>query len=264
MLASFYVRSDLNLYEGDRSYELLVQDYIEFLLLVLYKNSKLIIVSPLFYSIFIIIVMFSLINLRNWKLSFISSWIIAVFLFAVVSKGYTYYGVDFRVHRATVIFPVLFTMMFIMAKEIELRWQSAKLFLIFLIIIFYTYGLYFRAIDLDSRPLKKHYYLLSWIEEVGKKNNIKIDELYFDLGDDHLAFQSIYDASIYFAPNIVMHSFEEKNCPKNFTIFKSENKKSYLIINKTEKDKNCFEGNNFSLKYIDQYKEIYSLYEVIK
>lgn len=64
-----------------------------------------------------------------------------IIILSIISKGYTYYGIDFRLQRAMIIFPVLFSLIAKFSKEIKLNLKKESL--ITLLIFFYYYRLFF-------------------------------------------------------------------------------------------------------------------------
>lgn len=258
LVFSIMTRTDINFFSGDRSYDLLQQDLVELGFLFLDPAKGVSVVSPIFYSFFVLFLVSSLFLLRDWKLSFSALWIVAVFFVAVLSKGYVYYNVDFRIHRATVIFPVLFSMIVYAVRNIEIQWRNKLWYLGIILGVFMISGYWYHTSYVQDRDVNEHYLLSRWIEDVRHEHNLRIDSIYFDVGEEYHKYQSISNVAVYFAPGIRMHSFEEQNCSENLE------EHSYTITNRENTEPSCFEVAGYSLQQIDRYDQKFDIHAITR
>lgn len=131
----------------------------------------------------------------------VASWIVGVILIAIVSKGYVWYGVDFRLHRTIVMLPVLLTSFLFLQRYIASRVGSLVALGIALC-IFVSGGMYAYT-RLISRPPSVHYAVIDAIRSLEEGNDNTKGQLSLFVADsrEH-AVISIGDELAYFYPNI--------------------------------------------------------------
>jgi hypothetical protein len=252
--ATLFSRTDIHLASSDRSYSLLLEDIREAAYLFVNPSHGTHMVSPFLFGPFLFFLAGSVFFFRDWKLCIASVWIGAVIFVAVVAKGYAYYDVDFRLHRATVIFPVIFSMLVYLLNRID-RWNMKMWHLAVLFGFIFVSGYWFHVNYVHSREVNDHYVLASWLQQVREDQTLEMDFLYFDVGPEHQTYESIQDVARYFLPGVGVYSFEKRNCPADFGYLQvgSEEVQNYVLIDAGVRDSNCFVREGYILEPIDVY-----------
>lgn len=127
--------------------------------------------SIFFRYILILILLISLIGFAGYGGIFFSMWILAVIIFAIISKGYIYYALEFRLHRVLVALPVLLFLLSKLASRmskfkipfLSSSW-SFRALIVFVFIITTT-GLYYNQNFLKKRSPNPHYEYIEWIKD---------------------------------------------------------------------------------------------------
>lgn len=232
-ILSLLVRSDINVYKGGRSsFDLLVDAKLALTHLVL-QNQGNPIISPYLNYLFLLVFYFSYIYFFGGKFFVASLWILGVIIFSTISQGYLYYGIDFRLHRASVIFPVFLSMLAILFNRLFPRIKSKARtteMILFVVFIFYLYtGLKFYNRYIKSRSVNYHLETINWFKQqklISPNKNIKI------LVDPQTepSYLSLYDYMQYFAPKGASSpivppecNFEIKQDADNFFLLGSSN-----------------------------------------
>lgn len=224
-LISFYfslrLRGDIKLWTVEvRSQKQLIGDIFQTFRHLVFQKEGTPIVSPVYNFIFITLLVSSLLFIFDWKMGIVGFWILITIIFSVVSQGYTYYGVDFRLHRATVIFPIFLAMIAGILKEFNLESKNKYLFGV-MIVVFIT-GIYFQYSILKIKEPSRYFSFITWL-----KNNFMFGEsekmkrnLYF-ISEAHDHYGSINDVLQYFIPQLISKKSFLNNCdiPKSKGIF---------------------------------------------
>jgi hypothetical protein len=160
------LRNDINLFskDPDDAQLNLIQDTAQSFKHILFPNpgTSPMISVPLNYF-FIAVAALFLIGIFGFEASFIVGWAIAVIIFSVVSHGYAYYGIDFRLHRAILIFPVLVSLMVYEINKHVNKILKIKLLLYSLLIFSLVTGLQFQNNYLQAKPRNYHLELINWL-----------------------------------------------------------------------------------------------------
>lgn len=168
-----------------------------------FGNLKIPYLSPVFTFIFISITFLGLLFTFGLLPFFLSVWMTAVIILSVISQGYSYYVIAFRLHRSLVILPVFLTLLAYLV--IRFKIQISYRILTGLLVLILGSGLYYADSLLSVRDTNKHYPFISWISE----NNIRIQpgKLYLLNGTNkYNNFDSLNDTLQYFLPQLVSNS----------------------------------------------------------
>lgn len=198
-LVSLGYRHDLDFGHGyTSSLTSLLRDLSDGLRLLLPTSPYAPYTTQLFAFMFLPLILLPLIGVSGRWAFGVSVWIICVFVMTVYAKGFTYYGLPFRLHRFLVIVPVLFTLVAAMIKPHAARIKPALLAAITMI-IFVTGLLNYRAIQLE-RPYNPHYRFIQWLQHHKIPQNTTIHMT--DAPNPINNLISVRDTMQYFYPDI--------------------------------------------------------------
>lgn len=209
---SLTARTDIKfISDGSRSQEQLTNDMINSFRHFLFQKDGNPIISPVFSFVFIIIIALSMSFLFGWKIAFLSYWIVGVIILSVISKGFSYYGIDLRLQRASIIYPIFLAILAYLSNKLHLENKRRLLYISLLVILFS--GLYFQKIMLDSREPHRHYQFIKWLSKnkIIKKDDNSNKNLYF-LGDAGNNYISINDSMQYFIPKLSEKEYTFTDC----------------------------------------------------
>lgn len=214
-ILSLRIRSDINIYMGKRDYFDLLLDLKLTLSHLFLQNQGNPIISPYLNFIFLLIVFFSYSYLFDGKFLAASLWILSVIVFSALSQGYIYYGIDFRLHRASVIFPVFLSMLAILSGSILSRLKLKTYiveFFLFVVFIFYLFtGLLFFNKYMTSKGINYHLETINFLKEKGLIRWNKKIKFFID-PETQPSYWSFYDYAQYFAPNGVISRITPPDC----------------------------------------------------
>lgn len=152
----------------ERNQRQLVEDVIEAGDHLLFQKETRPFVSHILTGFFVAFFLMSLTGFFGWHYILLSLYLMAVFLISVLSHGYDYYHVDFRLHRTMVVLPVFYAMLVFLLKKYPL--EKVKKYLYFFIVLFFlagfmTYRQYI-VTKTQIRPLEN----ITWL-----KNHLKLE-----------------------------------------------------------------------------------------
>ncbi len=236
-LSSFFIslstRGDINLVEANRPHLQVIEDTTRGIVHLIFSDQGTPTLSPFLNIFFLLFVFSSLTFIFGWKSAAISTWFIGVIMLAVASKGYTYYGIDFRLHRATVIFPVfLATVAIIMQKTLSLiNKLHPLLFVIWL--FFLATGFQFQNEFLKSRPTSAHVKIIDYINRHAFIGQDEPATIYID--SRLTSYISLNDTLQYFFPHAVTVFNQDGKC--GFIKENTARKMLYLAMENSQCDK---------------------------
>lgn len=154
-------------------------------------------------------------------------WIIATILIAAESQGYAFYGLDFRLHRATVILPAIAYLIAQLLKKI-VPYSKRKL-LITAWLALLASGLIFAQQYFETRPKDRYLTLINWMKFEQNISTSQSSSLCFS-PEALKQYISFNDQLQYFYPNLQI----KQNCQQaNYQLFrKSELKTTNLVSNR--------------------------------
>lgn len=127
-------------------------------------------ITPAFTFIFLFILFSSLIFTFGYEMFFISLWIMGVIFASVILKGYSRFSLDLSLHRATIVFPVLFLMLLKIVKSIKFDLKRNYYLLLLIYIFFFLNGLDYQTGFLMMKVYTneeriRHSSFTLWLEE---------------------------------------------------------------------------------------------------
>lgn len=207
-LASFRLslgyRTDINLgSKGAESMSSLVQDVGTAFDHLVFLNHGTPFLSPVLTFPFIVFMVSALLFLYGRGPALIAAWAVVAIVFAVISHGYEYYGVSFRLHRSMVIFPILFaTAAVILARY---QWNPVRVpYLGAVLLVLALTGFKFHLDYRNSVPPGDHLAFLDWMGNhvvlTHKANHPA--SVYFYSGSYYTEFFSLNDEMRYYYPQL--------------------------------------------------------------
>ncbi len=152
--------------------------------------------------IFIILLIAPSLGLFGRIPQLVTLWCIGVFCISVYAKGYTYYHIEFRMHRSIVLIPVLITLW---VHLFNARRAHIPLALIILAAFGITIsGIQnYKALQL-SRPISQQYKFIQWF--ISQKISQHTTLYLLDAQTPKNNFLSIRDISQYFLPHLTINN----------------------------------------------------------
>jgi len=218
IIFSFKFRIDVRIFNfSELSLEILLKDLKEGIGHLFFQNKGTNFVSPIFHFIFIFFITTSLFGFFGKESFLLTLWIWGVIIFSIISKGYTYYSIDFCLHRVLVILPALFFIIIRVVKQ-SLKFEDNKKELLLALCVFglfYLTGYLFQFNYLSSRKPSRHYALIDYIKkEIINKRRITPSHLIFsqEVCSEYI---SLNDSLQYFLPEITYSFLKNKSNEKN-------------------------------------------------
>jgi len=231
---SLNVRSDIKIFAPEtRGISQLQEDVLVAFKHLIFQDAGHPYVSPVVNYLFLFSIMAPLFFSFGLKPAIISCWVIATLAISVISSGYCYYGIDFRLHRSTIIFPVIFGLYTILiARNVEKINYKLLLSIIFLIL---TTGYLIQRNYLNQTNPHQNVSLIfnRLIPELQKRGNINLKGSIYFIGDTATDFGSINGFLQYFAPKLIVNFFPSE-FPENCQYLNS----GFYVI---KKDHPCYE-----------------------
>lgn len=261
-LVTLKFRGDIKLIQITQTAINVKQDLITTFNHLLFQRNGNPLVSPILNFIFLSLIFLSLILFFGWSFFIGAVWAMSVIILSVISKGYAYYGVDFRLHRATVIFPPLFIMVaFIFKKYINKLKKLNTLLFVFLILMIAS-GIKFQINSLKNKPKSKHFYFINWLIEkkIIRKNSKEMINIYLT-NNTSSNYISLNDELQYFI-NSAKSNVMEPYCinlnllpTRTGLIFLSKKETSFCL-------KNIKETTTFLTEYVVDDNTVLDLYQI--
>src|SRR3989344_2642489 len=160
---------------------------------------------------------------------------------AIASKGYSYYVVDFRLHRATVIFPVFFSLLLAIYnkagdfKIIPVESKSKRI-LIFLFLFIFITGILYQKNFLDNKEISRHLVFSEWLLDKLTTNSTLAQNVYLDPGinSESSIYISLADVVEYIKPQLEITVLPEDCANLNERDNREEN---YVVFGEKEKSR---------------------------
>jgi hypothetical protein len=204
LVTSFSLRGDIRLHDssGETGKQLL-SDLATTFEHLLFQNHGNPMVSPLFNFVFIALVLGCALGSFGPRAVPVALWIIATIIAAEVAQGYAYYGIDYRLERATVAIPVFLGLLAVVCAPLARRANAWHLAVSALIIG--STGLYFHNLYMKSLFPNPNWAFIQWLGRnvPAPRSTAQPTSLYLLYGADHYNnLTSLYDTLQYFMPGV--------------------------------------------------------------
>lgn len=214
LLVSFGFRADLNV--GARDNPTLGSDIRNAFEHVIYLNHGVPVTSPVLVWPLVVGVGLCL----SWQLGLegfvIAGWVIAVYLIAVVSHGYSLNSLDFRLHRAMIIFPVLITLGAAAARRFTL--SRARDALTVVVLVMLAAGLKFHLDYRNAQQPDPSLNFASWMQShIHARGTVSHPVLMWWAPGSDLFLPAVRDIAAYMEPQfqqgVIDQSLLGQGCP---------------------------------------------------
>ncbi len=257
---SLQFRSDVKLINNNNSNE--IRSKINELFLI---ETKLI-VSPVSTFIFCFILLFSIFIMMRYTLFFLAMWAIGTFILSAISKGFAVPPPCFAIHRAIIIYPVLFIMFINIIKSIHIDFKGKYYGGIIILLLLLVTGIMYQQSYIKTKngtTGRIHQFLLvKWLQkEISEKDITKNTMFHFDEAFKGEPYISIYDMMVYFTPRFRTNFPDSKTDLANYIIRSESN---FLLVPPDKVKAQCYINIKNRLKYINTFcgVQTMSLYKI--
>jgi len=257
-------RADIAIFGQDRTHQELITDIGKGVSHLILQSEGNPFINPAVFGIFLFILFGSIIGLYGRTFFFLGLWTIGVIFFAVLSRGYSYYGIDFRFHRSLVVVPIFLYLCNSLLNRLRNNeiLNSPKLLFGMFAFVFIT-GVFFqqsflnnkRIFKLDSLEDTRHTVFIRWFTQRSRSDLYGLKtKIYFseNLKNEYL---SLNDRLHYFMP-LGQSDILSKDCQ-----FNQENEAIiYMVLSDSSicRDKRLSYIDGFSFNE-DPYVKLYIL-----
>jgi len=219
-------------------------------------------VTPVSFFIFSMILICSIFLVFRWTMFFLILWITGTVIISVTSSGFAVPPPCFAIHRAIIIYPVMFIMFIYIIKSINIdfkrKYYGGIIILLFLLItgIIYQQS-YIKTKNITTGRIHQ-FLLIKWLkEEITKQDDKKKNLMfYFDDAFKGEPYISINDMMIYFAPGYHV-SFPDSRVDLLGQIIASES--NFLLVPPDKLKNKCYNNIKNRLKYINSFCGVQSI-----
>jgi len=163
LISGLLYRNDININEESRTKTVVVEDLSKSFKHLLTGDLPFPYTSAVFRYIFVGVIAVSFFGLAGYSGIIMSVWIIEVIIFSVVSKGYYFYALEFRLHRALVALPVFLYLLTYLANRLSTFKYGVKIVIAFSFLII-TSGLYYNQKFLNNRSPNPQFAYIEWLK----------------------------------------------------------------------------------------------------
>jgi hypothetical protein len=208
------------LYRGENTLDLsrslgeLVQDFRDMAhhLFVGQATSE-IFVTPLILGALVLVVVLFASGAAGMRYAIIAGWVVAVFVAAMGLRGYAWYSVEFRLHRAMVAVPLLL----VLVAEAWRRWvpetRHARLLLVGLLVVCLFSGFSLQRAVVTARGTNRAAAFVAWWRALPSVREEAVVELLLVPPQEELGLINLHDFLMYFDPVVRFGAgVEESEC----------------------------------------------------
>jgi len=199
-ISSLFIRNDIRLFSSPHNTINISTELLSALRYFINGNNVSPFTTSAISSIMLIVILSLLSFMFGKKYFIVGIWIIAVVIAAVVTQGYSFNSLEFRVHRAIIIMPTIIIFTSVALSKILRYIPQTKKIIVISSIFLLSLGVYYQYSYLNTKvgdERHRHYELINYL----KTNINNGDEiyLYFDTNTDR-NFISINDNLYYYYP----------------------------------------------------------------
>lgn len=216
-ILSLHYRQDINITDPSYTLTRLKTDLLTLKDIIFFHDQGKPIVTVYFQSIFLFTILASLTFVFGWQVFIIAAWIIATIVFSVISKGYSYYGIDYRLQRSVIVFPYLVTLLAYIGGKFRLAFSRKRAILFVTLLLFLSTGILNYRRYLTSKSESSYLRIIRLLEPTYKFTKNRV---YFDNSLSHV-YGSMNDYLKYFMP-YTKGEIAAADC-NNFNLSQEEN-----------------------------------------
>lgn len=229
---SLLYRNDLHIgSQTTRSYNQRLLDIKESVEHLIFANKGRPFASPFMTGLAVLFIALAMGGVFGRYTFVIGLWAGMVLFISLIAKGYNYYQADFRVQRSLLVVPALLAAAILKIKFIYARFPIRFLILVF--VVFFSYGLAYSHVQINSRPIHAH---TEMIRQLTFFQHAEVQPLVVTESaaqSDNLV--SLHDTAQYFLPSITIRNMsaneiEYDNCARvsqstNLLLIRASDKK---------------------------------------
>ncbi|MEQ8189685.1 MAG: hypothetical protein ABRQ39_17080 [Candidatus Eremiobacterota bacterium] len=221
----------------------------------LFSINTGLLVSPVSFFIFSMILICSIFLVFRWTMFFLILWITGTVIISVSSSGFAVPPPCFAIHRAIIIYPVMFIMFIDIIKSINIDFKRKYYGGIIILLFLLTTGIIYQQSYMKTKTIAtgrvQQYILIRWLKkEIPVEDNDKIKIFYFDEALKEDPYISIYDMMVYFTPKYNI-SFPDSKIDLSNQLISSEN--NFLLVPPDKLKNKCYNNIKNRLKYINSF-----------
>ncbi|MBD3279223.1 MAG: hypothetical protein GF390_00755 [Candidatus Pacebacteria bacterium] len=168
---------------------------------LLFSNQGQSFYSPIIVFPLLITVLIPLTLVLGWQAACIAGWVCLTVIVATQAKGYSFYSLDFRIHRALVVAPTVLTLLHLLLQKINLQKKLSRSFLIVTLLLLTLSGLKYQTDYIKNRPISQHLAFSLWLKQQLPDFQTQ-QKLYFI--NPKTKFISLRDELQYFFPQLIL------------------------------------------------------------
>ena len=273
-LLSLQFRSDIKIFDKKNpltALEMKNKVYEAFSQLI-YPQKNPPAVSKFFNPIFLFLLFSPLFFLYGKETAFLSWWAVGTIIMAVLSRGYTWYGIAFTLHKATIIFPIIFLILIKILQPVQKKLKKFHILLFIIFIFLFITGIIYQRSFLLSEANKnadqiRSWNLMTYIKEVilkEKEGDISGDIILYLDEESSKKYFTLKHTLKYFAPEMKSYIMDS-TC--SLILYREHYGEAYLLISKNALDSNNkYNKIKKALKYKGSFSfrndELLDIYEI--
>lgn len=188
------------------------------------------------------------------KFALLPFWIIATLLIATISQGYSYYHLNFRIHRSIVVLPTVILLVVLLINKLELKIKNSPLILISLWLVTLIWGIGYANSYLQTKSTSQHYLLIKQLQH--QVADLEHKEMIVFSDKANQQFISLNDSLTYFLPQLQKKEFRS---PINTHLGTTWDEKAIVILDKNH-DNFWTTGTYFSDEHQAGEQKLYILH----
>jgi hypothetical protein len=194
-LIAWSFRNDVKLLgENNSSISAILNDASSLFTHLWLRTQDSIVYSTFWGKLFLLLALITPLVLRDKRLIFLSIWLVITMVMATTAQGYSFYHLNFRIHRSIVVLPTAMLLVTLFLQKIKLpRWLLVVLFGVTAV-----WGLSFADQYLQTKEVSGHYQLINFLQNNLHNFDQKDQLVMFDEAGKY--FISVNDFAGYFLP----------------------------------------------------------------
>ena len=206
---SLKIRDDVRLYDKTNPEEQInsqeIKDTFEHFV---FQNQGIAYNSTFINFVVIFTLTIALLVVFGYEFIFLSFWVIATIVIATNSRGYAFYGLDFRMHRSLVVVPIILAILAYSLHKVKIKKQL--LLTIFFIILSIT-GYYYQDGYLSTKQITDHQILINHLTKNYQLNKRGGERKFYFIDSAFDNYISLWDRSQYYFPETKVKPIKSDN-----------------------------------------------------
>lgn len=172
LFTSFHYRTDIVIFDNQiRNQNLLMDDFLKGFSHLFLKSDGNPFTSLFMSPILILLIVLPIICFPSWFSLIIFIWVLLTITMSIISKGFVYYPIFFRVHRIMVIIPVLLTYVIFLVNKKKVVFKESILRILLILIIILGIVYYFSETTNKFQLESSTYSIAKVVHQLDKEPN---------------------------------------------------------------------------------------------